>query len=102
MVLVRNDCLTIRLLKNVFPYLVDFTQPVRYEVDIRDSEDATWTDVVYAVLKDKTSLPLGEIYSLIEGFKKTRKNPHWREKVRQTLYTHSCFTSDSRGVWKIA
>ena len=42
-----------------------------------------------------------EIYGEIEGYKKCESNPHWKDKVRQTLQ-FGPFKSVRRGVWKLA
>ena len=92
----------IMVIKKLMPYIINFQLPQNYEVDIRDSETATWADVVYAVIKDKGRVALSEIYSEIEGHKKCQKNPNWQAKVRQTLQNYPMFTSVERGVWQAA
>ena len=57
----------IMVLKKIMPYMIDFQLPTKHAVDIRDSETATWKDIVYAVMKDKGSLTLNDIYSNIEN-----------------------------------
>lgn len=73
-------------------------------VDIRDLSSATWKDVVYEVLQSfDGGVSLEEIYRKIDGHGKTKKNVHWREKVRQTLQMYpKLFKSDARGVWGLA
>lgn len=71
--------------------------------DMRDTLSATWRDVVAAVLESsKKALSLSEIYQAISGHKKCAQNPHWQEKVRQTLQLGGCFRNVARGVWAIA
>ena len=72
-----------------------------YKFDMRDSKSATWRDVVAAVLEDSGELSLSDIYSKIEGHRKCETNPHWKDKVRQTLQMYNNFTSSKRGVWCI-
>ena len=84
------------------PYIINFQLPQKHEIDIRDSDTATWADVVYAVVKDKGRVSLTEIYSAIEGHKKCQKNPNWQAKIRQTLQNYPMFTSVERGVWQAA
>lgn len=72
-----------------------------FEFDMRDSKSATWRDVVAAVLEDSGELSLSDIYSKIEGHRKCEANPHWKDKVRQTLQMYNNFTSSRRGVWCI-
>lgn len=67
-------------------YEIAFVVPRHYTMDIRDSQSATWKDVVYAVLRQLgASASLDKIYEEIEPHKKTQGNPHWKAKVRQTL-----------------
>ena len=67
-------------------YEIAFVVPQHYTMDIRDSQSATWKDVVYAVLRQLgTSVSLDKIYEEIEPHKKAQGNPHWKAKVRQTL-----------------
>lgn len=81
-------------------YSICFQLPQKYRTDIRDSESATWTDVVYAVVQTQETCTLADIYTKIEGNKKAKKNPHWKEKVRQVLGQHpSLFHQQTRGVW---
>ena len=93
----------IMILKKVSPYQLDFKFTDTKQLDIRDSRNATWRDVVHAVLnKCGGKASLTDIYREVEGHRKCNENPHWREKIRQVLQCSSCFTSDQRGVWQIA
>lgn len=76
-------------------------------MDMRDSLQATWRDVVAAVLEDAAKpLTLEEIYSHVDGHKKCLNNPkYWKEKVRQTLQMGmqvGIFRHISNGVWSAA
>ena len=93
----------IMVLRKLAPYLINFQLSRDYETDIRDSETATWKDVVFATLKKlNKNASLKEIYSEIEGHKKTKGNNNWEAKVRQTLQQSNLFTHVSEGVWAIA
>jgi len=71
--------------------------------DVRNSKGITWRDLLAAILEDKGELSLEEIYLLIDGHKKSKINPHWKEKVRQTLRRYpNVFASTSRGRYAIA
>lgn len=74
--------------------------PRRYNYDMRDGRVGTWRDVLVGCLADKGALHLDQIYEMVDGHKKAAANPHWREKIRQTLQMYPCFRSDSRGVWQ--
>ena len=90
------------ILKKLAPYILDFTFTKKVELDIRDSKDSSWKDVVYAVMTKLRKCSLDEIYREIEGHKKCNSNPHWKEKVRQTLQKHPKVQNIERGVWAIA
>lgn len=93
----------IMVLKKPGAYIIDFQVPRRVEMDIRDSKTATWRDVVYAVMKKHGEADLATIYGEIDGHERTKKNVHWREKVRQTLQMHpAAFVSRGNGVWAVA
>ena len=83
-------------------YLINYKIPFEKEMDIRNSQAATWKDVVYAAMhKLNKNATMEEIYEEIEGYKKCESNPHWKDKVRQTLQ-FGPFKSVRRGVWKLA
>lgn len=93
----------IMVLKKIAPYILDFQFPYRKEMDIRDSDSATWRDVVFAALSSiGGEARLSDIYAEIDGHKKAVSNPHWKDKVRQVLQMYSSFYSRERGVWAIA
>lgn len=83
-------------------YMINFQLPQRHEMDIRDSESATWRDVVMSVMEQTKKADLNTIYSEIEGHKKCERNENWKAKVRQTLQMYSMFVSSERGVWQLA
>lgn len=94
----------IAVMKKLAPYVIDFTLPRRYEQDVRDSKSATWKSVVYQTIKNlggKASLQ--QIYDAVEGHRKTLRNEHWKEKIRQTCQLWpDLFRSCERGVWQLA
>lgn len=73
-------------------------------VDVRDMICATWKDVVFEVVQDLGGeASLTDIYARVDGHRRTAKNPHWKEKVRQTLQLYpELFKSSTRGVWGLA
>ncbi|MBQ1734486.1 MAG: hypothetical protein II038_06360 [Lachnospiraceae bacterium] len=73
--------------------------PRRYDADLRDINCGTWKDVLVACMSDHGPMHLEDIYRMVDGHKKAQKNPHWRDKIRQTLQMHQCFRSSDRGVW---
>lgn len=76
--------------------------PRHYDADLRDINCGTWKDVLVACMSDHGPMHLEDIYRMVDGHKKAVKNPHWREKIRQTLQMHPCFWSDARGIWAYA
>lgn len=61
--------------------------------------DPTWHDVVAQALTLASGpVRLDELYRAIATHPKTRRNPHWRAKVRQTLQ-QGRFHREARGVW---
>ena len=73
--------------------------PVKREKDVRDMNSPSWRDVVYSCLKEKGAKSLSEIYQMIDGHEKAKKNPHWKEKIRQVLQMNPCFRNEALGVW---
>ena len=92
----------IMVLKKPSPYIIDFSLPIKHTIDIRNSKQATWRDVVYAVMYKLKKSDLESIYSEIECCDKAKANPNWKAKVRQTLQQNNRFQNISRGVWRIA
>lgn len=90
------------ILKKMLPYMLDFSYPAHAKLDIRDSKNASWKDVVYAVMtKLGGKADLASIYHEIDGHKKCQTNPHWKEKVRQVLQQGN-YVSNGRGYWQVA
>lgn len=97
----------IMVLKKMSPYMLDFQIPIKKALDIRDSNSATWRDVVLAVMtKLEGNCTLSQIYAEIEGHKKCESNPdNWQAKVRQVLQNlrdSGLVISESRGCWAAA
>jgi len=83
--------------------IIPISMAKRHQMDLRDCMSVTWRDVVAAVLEDAGKpLALREIYQAIDGHKKCDANPHWKDKIRQTLQTWSGFRHVSEGVWAAA
>jgi hypothetical protein len=64
---------------------------------------ATWRDIVADAMEDfQGAADLEQIYAKLEGYKRTREQQHWKEKVRQTLQYHrNLFANPQRGVWSL-
>jgi len=105
---VNNDFIRIAheyllILRRDNPYLYEIKITKTMELDVRDGLKITWKDLVASVLeKLGGEASLKDIYKEIDGHKKARNNPHWEEKVRQTLQIYrSIFESRGRGIWKL-
>lgn len=71
--------------------------------DLRQFNNITWRDLIQGAMEWLGGkAKLDDIYSVIEGSKKTLSNNHWKEKIRQTLQMHDNFESVDRGVWKLS
>lgn len=95
----------ILILKKLGPYMLHFQYPLDKKLDIRDSECATWKDLVISVLR-KLGRPskLEEIYAEIHGHKKAEKNRNWQAKVRQelqNLQSVGLANHVTRGIWQV-
>ncbi len=92
----------ILVIKKPSGYELVFKVPLLRSLDIRDSQNATWRDVVAATLdKLGKSATLEAIYNEIAGHKKCKDNPNWQAKIRQTLQKGG-FRNVARGVWAAA
>lgn len=83
------------------PLLVPVRMTVQKQIDVRNLKSATWKDILYETMAESGPMSLNQIYSLVGGHKKAQSNPHWKEKIRQTLQIYpKYFASVDRGVWK--
>lgn len=80
----------------VFPVML----PVVKTLDMRDNRSATWRDVLCSVIEENgRQMKLQELYAAISGHKRCAENPHWKEKVRQTLYINPVFVQTEDNSW---
>lgn len=90
------------IVRKDMPLMIQYSIPQTFKTDIRDMYGSSWRDVVREVLESiGRKATLSEIYAAIEPHRKAR-NPHWREKIRQTLQVNREFVSSERGVWGLA
>lgn len=79
---------------------VDLKRTITQSFDLRNFNNITWRDLIQGAMEWLGGqATLDQIYKVIEGSKKTMKNTHWKEKIRQTLQRHDNFATVSRGVW---
>jgi len=63
--------------------------------------DTTWRDLVAERLKaHRGPVKVADLYRMVAGHPKTRANPNWRAKVRQTL-GRGGFERSGRGEWRL-
>lgn len=92
----------IAVIKKPSGYEIAYVMPREFSMDIRDSQSATWKDVVAATLHELGgNASLSQIYEAIGGHKKCENNPHWKDKIRQVLQKHAVFQNSKRGVWAL-
>lgn len=91
------------LLRKEQPLVYPLLMTYRLEGDIRDMPGATWRDILADAMESfREPMPLGRIYEKVAGYKRTREQDHWRDKVRQTLQCYpNVFCSTDRGVWML-
>lgn len=73
------------------------------QYDMRSFTDQSWRDLVYSVIQDNGGrMSLQELYDAIKDSSKAKKNPHWQEKVRQTVQNIKRFVRTERGCYALA
>jgi hypothetical protein len=83
-------------------WMVPLAVTKKMVMDMRNSDTLTWRDLIQGTMEQLGGTSnLDALYSKIEGTKKAQKNPHWKEKVRQTLQINKEFSSVDRGVWQL-
>lgn len=85
------------------PVLIPVLMTQRRAADVRDMQEATWRDVVAAVLEQcDQPVALSHLYEQIGSHKKAQANRWWKEKIRQTLqYYPKLFLHTGRGMWRL-
>lgn len=75
------------ILKKAMPYILDFTYTAKAKLDIRDSQNVTWKDVVLAVMEslDKEDVTTQDVYKEVKDYKKAQSNNNVEAKIRQTF-----------------
>lgn len=79
--------------------------PVSYskkmDIDIRMSVSASWRDIIHALL-EKGQSTLETLYRAMENTPKSKANPHWKEKIRQTVQNTRYFRRVAEGTYALA
>ena len=89
------------ILRKDEPLILDYMITKRGKMDLRDSLKVTWKDLVASTIESLGGKAnLENLYSKLEGYKKTANNPNWKAKIRQTLQINpKLFVNIERGVW---
>lgn len=75
----------------------------RRDYDMRTNRCQSWRDLVWAVIDNAGgSMSLQELYDALKDSAKAKANPHWQEKVRQTVQNIKKFVRTERGCYAIA
>ena len=75
----------------------------RVRKDTLASKAPSWRDVIIALLEDAgKESSLEELYAEMQDSPKTASNPHWKEKIRQTVQNTRYFTRTARGTYALA
>lgn len=71
--------------------------------DMRSFTDQSWRDLVYSVIEDNGGqMSLQELYDALKDSSKAKNNPHWQEKIRQTVQNVKRFVRTERGCYALA
>lgn len=91
------------ILRRDNPYIEKLKITVNKSFDVRDSKIATWKQIIVSVFEaEKTSLTYNDIYYIVKGHKKAKRNNHVREKIRQILtQDEKTFLRLSEGRYKL-
>lgn len=73
------------------------------QYDMRSFGDQSWRDLVFSVIQDNGGkMSLQELYDALKDSAKAKRNPHWQEKVRQTVQNAKRFIRTERGCYTLA
>lgn len=86
------------------PLIVPVSWGVRNEnYDMRNVGGQSWRDLVWATIQHHGGrMSLQELYDALKDSAKAKANPHWMEKIRQTVQNVRAFSRTERGSYAIA
>lgn len=92
------------ILRKDEPLILDYMITKKGRMDLRDSINITWKDLVANTLEALGGRSdLNNLYKKLEGYKKTESNNNWKAKIRQTLQLNEkLFINIDRGIWRLA
>ena len=80
--------------------LIPVSYGVSREYDMRQCEGQSWRDLVFSVLQERGGqMSLQELYDALKDSAKAKANPHWMEKIRQTVQNLKTFRRTERGCY---
>ena len=66
-------------------------------VDLTQSVSSSWRDSIYAFVQKNGECSLEDLYEAFRESPKTKRNPNWQAKIRQTVQNARYFTRTLRG-----
>ena len=86
-------------------FMIPFSRTVAKDVDVRSLDDValTWHHLVRMTIESVGGkAKLSDLYSLLESHPKSRKNEHYKERIRATVYEHKeQYISCGEGCYKL-
>lgn len=83
--------------------IVPVSWGVERKYDMRQFSDQSWRDLVYTVIQENGGqMSLQELYDALKDSSKAKRNPHWQEKIRQTVQNIKHFVRSERGCYALA
>lgn len=71
--------------------------------DMRSFGDQSWRDLIFTVIEENGGqMSLQELYDALKDSSKAKRNPHWQEKIRQTVQNIKHFMRTERGCYSLA
>ena len=72
------------------------------EYNMRRFAGQSWRDLVWSVIEENGGqMNLQELYDALQDCEKAKANPHWREKIRQTVQNVKRFIRTERGTYAL-
>ena len=86
-------------------FMVPFSVTINHTCNLqeRDSEVLTWHHLIRMTLESSGGrASLSDLYKLLEQHPKARKNPHYKERIRATIYEHKDQYIGDRGLVRLS
>lgn len=72
------------------------------QYDMRSFRDMSWRDLVYTTIQESGGqMSLQDLYEALKDSAKAKSNPHWHEKIRQTVQDIKRFIRTERGTYTL-